>query len=335
MSNDVFNTTDGAFSFRRLTESVMAIPYPPLRVSSMGLFEDRRLDTDLFVIEEKAGIITLLDEIPRDAPPTQLQEELAKARPFRIPAFKQERTILADKVLGRRAFGSEDQSETIEMARQQALDSMTLNHRVTHEHRRLGALRGQIFAADGTTVKLDLFTEFGVSQETEVDFDLPTATSGAILTAASGIVRKITTNLGATPFSGVHALCSSGFWDALIANAEVRETYLRWQDTAFLRQKQAFGSMSWGGIEWEEYRGSGTTVIPTDKAIFFPTGVSGLYLDHWAPANWLETVNRPGIPINAKAAVDPEFQAWVKIQTQSHHLPICTRPKVLMLGKKA
>lgn len=333
--NDVFNTTDGAFSFRRLTQAVLSIPYPPLRVSSLGLFEDRRIDTDLFSIEEKAGIITVLDPVPRDAPPQQLAEELATVRPFRIPAFKQERTIYADKVLGRRAFGAETESETIEMARQQALESMTLNHRVTHEHRRLGGLQGKIYAADGVTVLVNLFTEFNVVQEAEVDFDLPTAAGGAIQAACSGIVRKIATNLGGTPFRGVRALCSSGFWDALIANAEVRESYLRWNESSWLREGKAFGAFNWGGIDWEEYRGAGNTKIPDDKAIFFPDGVPGLYLDHWAPANWLETVNRPGIPINAKAAVDPEFQAWVKIQTQSHHMPICTRPKVLMLGKKA
>lgn len=334
---DIFDATTGAFHIRRLTEAVNKVPHTPQQCTSLGLFEDRQVDSDLIAIEEKDGVIEILPETTRQGVSQQITDEKATLRPFRIPAFKQSRTLNADEVFRVREFGSEDRMRTIEAKRDEELARMRRNHDVTKEWRFIGALRGQILDSDGTTVKLNLFTEFGVSQETEVDFDLPTAGSGAIMEACSGIVRKIRTNLGAAPATGVHAFCSPEFWDALVKNAEVRDSYLRWRDGEFLRTGQVFGSFSWGGIDWEEYRGSvgATQFIPADKAIFFPKGVPGLYLQHWAPAPWIETVGTRGMPIYAKAAIDPKFQAYIEIETQSHGLPVVTRPKVLMLGKKA
>jgi Phage major capsid protein E len=46
---------------------------------------------------------------------------------------------------------------------------------VAAEHLRVGAIKGKILDADGSAVIYDLFTEFGVSQHTEIDFDLDNA----------------------------------------------------------------------------------------------------------------------------------------------------------------
>jgi hypothetical protein len=76
-------------------------------------------------------------------------------------------------------------------------------------------------------------------------------------------------------------------------------------------------------------------IIPdTNKAHFFPVGVPGLFRQYNAPADFVETVNTLGLPRYAKQAVDQEFGRWVKLHTQSNPLPICTRPKVLIKGKR-
>ena len=63
------------------------------------------------------------------------------------------------------------------------LAMMAMKHDATLEHLRIGAIKGQILDADGTTILYDLFDEFGVSQQAEVDFDLdnnaPAPGSGA------------------------------------------------------------------------------------------------------------------------------------------------------------
>ena len=40
------------------------------------------------------------------------------------------------------------------------------------------------------------------------------------------------------------------------------------------------------------------------------------------------------LPRYAKQAVDQQFARWVMLHVQSNPLPICTRPRVLIKGKR-
>ena len=99
---------------------------------------------------------------------------------------------------------------------------------------------------------------------------------------------------------------------------------------------QARGSFEYAGIVFEEYRGRVGTVDFTDasKAYFFPVGVPGLFRQYNAPADFVETANTIGLPRYAKQAVDQQFARWVMPHVQSNPLPICTRPRVLIKGKR-
>jgi Phage major capsid protein E len=116
----------------------------------------------------------------------------------------------------------------------------------------------------------------------------------------------------------------------------VEKAYERFLDGAFLRRGQARGSFEYAGILFEEYRGRVGTVDFTDasKAYFFPVGVPGLFRQYNAPADFVETANTICLPRYAKQAVDQQFARWVMLQVQSNPLPICTRPRVLIKGKR-
>jgi hypothetical protein len=117
---------------------------------------------------------------------------------------------------------------------------------------------------------------------------------------------------------------------------EVAKAYDRYLDGAFLRQGQARGSFEYAGILFEEYRGKVGAVDFTDasKAYFFPVGMPGLFRQYNAPADFVETANTIGLPRYAKQAVDQQFARWVMLHVQSNPLPICTRPRVLIKGKR-
>ncbi|MGH6898755.1 MAG: major capsid protein [Geminicoccaceae bacterium] len=70
------------------------------------------------------------------------------------------------------------------------------------------------------------------------------------------------------------------------------------------------------------------------KAYFFPVGVPGRFRQYNAPADFVETANTIGLPRYAKQAVDQQFARWVMLHVQSNPLPICTRPRVLIKGKR-
>jgi hypothetical protein len=81
---------------------------------------------------------------------------------------------------------------------------------------------------------------------------------------------------------------------------------------------------------------AGRSVDFTDgsKAYFFPVGVTGLFRQYKCAADFVETANTIGLPRYAKQAVDQQFARWVMLHVQSNPLPICTRPRVLIKGKR-
>ena len=120
-------------------------------------------------------------------------------------------TILADEVQNVRAFGSENMLEGVQAVVSQRLTEMATKMDATLEHLRVGAIKGQILDADGTAVIYDLFTEFGVTAHTEIDFDLDNASPapGAVKKKCHDIRRKIEDELGVVPYDHIHAMCGA------------------------------------------------------------------------------------------------------------------------------
>ena len=333
---DIFNSD--AFSVISLTDAINKKPYQPGQVLGLGIFEEKGVSTTSVMIEEKDGILYLVENRPRGASGQQNLTEKRKARSLIITHLPTADRILADEIQGIRAFGSESQLVAVEAVVSERMGTMSSSLDATVEHLALGAIKGQILDSDGATVIYDLFTEFGVSQATEVDFDLDNASpgSGVVRKKCAGILRTMATNLGAAPVRAAHAYCGSAFFDDLIAHPEVRETYLNQQEAAELRSGYLGERVTYGGITFEEYRGSigGVDFVNADKAHFFPVGVPGLFKLYYGPADYIETVNTIGLPKYMKQAADERFNKYVDLEAQSNPLPLCTRPKALIKAKR-
>ncbi|RQW89950.1 MAG: major capsid protein [Geobacter sp.] len=341
---DVFNSD--AFSLVSLTDAINNVPFIPGRLGQLGLFVEQPVNTTSVMIEEKDGVLYLVENKPRGSAAQQNQTSKRKARSLVLTHLPVGDRIIADEIQNVREFGSNDQAKAIINVVNGRLADMSNSLDATLEHLRIGAIKGQILDSDGSTVIYNLFTEFGVSQESEVDFDLDNAApaSGVLRKKCAAVVRKIGDNLGATPYAGVHCLCGDAFFDDLLAHPEVVESYKGTPMAEVLRQGYVYpnsgqkisGAFEFGGIVFENYRGKvgNTTYVNTDKAHFFPVGATGLFKTYFGPANYMETVNTLGLPKYAKVAPDMQFQKWVDLEAQSNPLPICTRPKVLMLGKR-
>ncbi len=333
---DIFSNS--AFSLTSLTDAINKVPFVPGRLGQLGIFDESGVSTTSVMIEEREGSLSLIETSPRGAPATQNLHNKRKARSLVVPHIALEDTVLADEVQNVRAFGTENALEGVQNVVNLRLAEMARKHDATLEHLRIGAIKGQVLDADGTSVLYDLFGEFGVTQHTEIDFDLDNATpaKGAVRKKCHDVVRKVEDELGAAPYTYVHAFCSATFFDDLVSHPEVEESYRRYQESAFLRAGLVRKSFEYAGITFEEYRGKVGSVdfIPDGKAHFFPVGVPGLFRQYNAPADFVETANTIGLPRYAKQAVDQEFGRWVKLHTQSNPLPICTRPKVLIKAKR-
>lgn len=337
---DVFN--QDAFSVRSLTDAINKIKFVPGRIGQLGIFTETSVSTTIIMVEEKDGVLSLVKPSPRGAPGQTIDNSKRSARPFVVPHFEINDAVMAEEVQNVRAWGSESQLETVQgkIAERMAIHSQSLE--ATEEYARIGAIKGIVTYADGST--LNLFTEFSVSQEAEVDFDLDNATpaSGALRKKCATVARTIATNLDGVPYSGIHAFCGDAFFDDLLAHKEVVESYKGTPMAQVLREgyvlpngSKIYGAFEFGGIVWENYRGAvgGTSFIDTDKCHVFPQGVPGLFRTTYAPADYNETVNTMGQRLYAKQYAMPNGKG-VNLDVQMNCLCYCTRPKSLIKGKR-
>jgi hypothetical protein len=337
---DIFR--QDAFSVLSLTDSINDLVFAPGRIAEMGLFTSRSITTTSAVLEKKGNALVLVAPTPRGAPGITVPKKQGNIRQLPVPHFEINDAIMAEEVQGVRAFGTEDQVETVmgRIAEREAEHSQSMA--ATTEYSQLGAIKGVVTYADGST--LDLFAEFGVTQVAEIDFDLDNASpaEGVLRKKCAGVVRTIAAELGGLPWSGmVRALVGDAFFDDLLAHKEVRDSYKGWTEAQILREGyieasgKSYGAFEFGGIVWENYRGAvgATSFIETDKAHFFPMNVPGLFRQYWAPADYIETVNTPGRRLYAKQWPMPNDKG-VNLDVQMNELNIATRPRSLLKGKR-
>jgi hypothetical protein len=119
------------------------------------------------------------------------------------------------------------------------------------------------------------------------------------------ILRHIEDNLSGEYMTGIHALVSPEFVDALTPHTKVKEAYERWQEGAALRNGMTSG-FTFCEITFEEYRGQATDpdgnvrrFIERDKGNYFPIGTANTFTTSFAQADFNETVNTLGQPLYA------------------------------------
>lgn len=337
---DIFK--DDAFGVVALTDAVNKLKYVPGRLGQIGIFMPSGVSTTSVAIEERDGVLELIAPTPRGGPGATLDKTKRALRSLVVPHFEINDAVMAEEVQNVRAFGQESVAETIQGKVMERGQVHTQSLESTHEYQRVGAVKGLITYADGST--LDLFSTFGVSQITEVDFDLDNSApaSGALRKKCSDVIRKIGNELGGTPFTGVHSLCGDNFFDDLTAHPEVVESYRGTSMAQVLREgvvmpngNKIWGAFEFGGIVWENYRGSvgATTFVESDKAHLFPTGAPGLFRSYYAPADYTETVNTMGQRLYMRQYPMPNGKG-IHLDSQMNALDICTRPRTLIKAKR-
>jgi len=333
---DVFNSN--GFGTIELTQGLYKQPYKPQMLGSMGLFTPRGITQRSFAIEELSGTLSLIQTSPHGAPPVEATHQKRTLKSFSTVHLAKGDTINASEVIGVRGFGVNDLvtiQGLINDRQRNLMDSMEL----TFENMRLGAVQGIVTDADASTL-YNWFTEFGISQDSEIDFDLDNAapTSGAVRKCCAQVVRQtLVASQGMWgPGARIVALCGDTFYDQLVNHAEVRTTYLNYQAAAALREPYAWDTFNYGGIQFINYRGcdDGSSVcIDTLKAKFFPVGVPGLFQVIFSPLENETFVNTPGIPYYAVSVPDRDRAMWTRIELYSMPCFMCTRPKMLQKAK--
>ena len=317
---DIFN--NDAFSVSQLTQTIIDVPRVPTRLGDLGIFQEYGINTTTFMIERKGSNLQLVPTAPRGGVGQTLESENRKLIPVATVHLPQRDSILADVVQGVRAFGSETEVEAMSTVVAQRLEKMKSNLDLTLEYHRVGALKGLVLDADGTSQILNLYTLFGMTQVTQFWNIATSGTSADPKELCVKLKRAIREKLGGRSFTRVRVECSVGFFDKLIAHQNMKKAWDLWQNGQFGRSDQSDSDFEFAGVVFHIYEGGvgGTDFIEDGFAYAYPEGVRGMFQTAFAPADYMETVNTTGLPYYAKQEVMP-FNKGVMLESQSN--PIC------------
>lgn len=330
---DIFN--DDAFSLRSLTLAMNDVPYQPRLIGSMGLFNEAGVTSNLMQIERKGTTLSLIPAKPMGTPGRPETKDKSTLIPISTVHLPQRESVLAAEVMGIRAFGTESEVKTVQGLVNTQLEKMRDNIDATIEWQRIGAIKGQVLDADGVTVLMDMFTTFGLTQQTEA-MALTTDATKVKLKVTSAI-RKIEAKLGGIMSRGYVAVCGKAFFDAMVTHPIVEGAYNRWLEGAFLRDLQrdqdsvSSPGFPYAGVAWREYSGvvSGQSFIADDDAYLIPMGVRDMFQTRYSPADYIETVNTMGIPYYARQQL-MDFNKGVEIESQSNPINFNSRPDAVI-----
>lgn len=330
---DVFQ--NDAFSLVSLLAAIEEMDHNPQFLGSLNLFESEPVRTRVVSVENREGTLELIQTTPIGAPLPQRSKDPRTMRNFNTVRIAKGSSITADQLQGIRAFGTESELQQVQTEVAARMQRLTNDVELTWEHHRLGAVQGIVLDADGSTI-VNFFTEFGVTQPAMVDIPFDTLTAGNLRPLIESQITRPMIRAAKGAFvqsSRIIALCGDDFWDNLVNHAEVRTTYLNHEAAAALREPTAFGTFRFAGVDWINYRGTddeSTVGIGASQARFFPANAPGVFKVAWAPAEFLDTVNQPGVPLRPMTVVDPSGRnAYVDVEVYSYPLFMCTRPAVL------
>lgn len=334
LTMDVFK--QDAFSAISLTEAVRRAQTIPGLIGSLGLFTPVPVRTRTVAVEQKASTLRIVQTSEPGAPRTRRSNDKASIIDLRVRRIEEASTITAESLQGIRAFGSETELKTLQMEvaerQQMVIDDLS----ATVERLRLSCINGILVDADDTVI-YNYYTTFGFTAASEIAFNWASRTAVKKF-IAENVTRPIIRAMGGIVAPGMRivALCGDEFFDNLQENAEYRATYLQTERASELLKNTVFQSIEAWGITWINYRGTddnSTVAIPTTKVRFFPVGVRGLFQEAFAPAPTFDLVNTRGQEWYSRIVTDDKRNEYADVEVESHRLPICTRPEVLLSGR--
>ena len=341
--------TGNAFGVSSLTLALNQVPYIPGLIGRLNLFEEKRLTTTTTMIEVRGQRLALVPERPRGAPPTPDVVDPRSIVPVAIPHFPVRNSLYADAVQNVRAFGTEDQLETVLGVVNEREANLGRRLDLTLEYLRLGAVKGIVTtAADRDTgaplQQYDLFDAFHVQPQPLLNWPIVGAGStGGEAAAWAGQLTGLINNLGrlmANAISGgmyqrIHGIAGKTFYDAFAMHPERRQVYVFGAAPQAPLIDSILGTqVVFRDVTIEEYRGQVGAIkfVADDMCHFFPVGAPDLFAEIYAPADYMETVNTIALPRYSKME-EMRFDKGVEIEAQMNVLPMCSQPRTLFTAQ--
>lgn len=316
-------------------EMTLAVNKLPLtRYRFAPLFESRGVRTTSVEIDLKKGRIVLVADSPRGSVP-ESKAGLGSTRSAKIlPTchLAMADAIRPEDIQDVRAFGMDEPISAASVINDK-MSELKDNVEMTCELHRLGAIKGQVLDADGTTVLYDLFKIFNASKKSvSVPFPTTEKQDNPILAAITSAKRHCEASMGGVPLSRMECVIGADFYDKLTGHGLVRSYFEDW-----LARQQDFGDNDYrkrgfiyGGVTFFEASEviGGRQLVEADKGHLYPVA-PGVFTQFFAPADWMETANTIGQPFYAQMW-PIEANRGYHVEVQSNPLTLCTFPEALV-----
>lgn len=219
---------DPRFGIGPMSEAILNTPNEYGMLSSLGLFSAKGIAETTVKIDIKNKQLNIIPTSPRGAP---APKDSSDSRSMKVlPTFRHALggSLLADEFQNVRKFGGDGQHEVFEERLMEKLEDLSQKHRQTQEYLRWGALKGNVYDADGVTVLYNVYDEMGETQKT-VDFHLGQA-GDPMQAGTDELLDHIELNSNGEPVAGILKICSPGYFTKLMSNADFRAAYAQYSN---------------------------------------------------------------------------------------------------------
>lgn len=329
------------FQVQDWTTELAMVPNIRTPLSDLGIFREESIATTTVTFEQTFGTLGLINDVYRGGQVLANKDETRKLHTYAVPYHKIVDYITQADLQGVRAYGSADQAETQAAVLDRKMTRMKRSALMTKEYSRFYALtQGQIWSPSGTVVHSSFYTDFGVTRK-EVGFALTTGTTD-VLAKIEEVIAHIQDNaLSGDVYNGVVALCSPGFFQALISHAKVAESYKYYSSTQEPLRNRLGGDTTlyrefrFGGVLFREVRDAvnGTPFVPADEAYFVPTGTQDTFVSYAAPSAKMPMSNTLGEDMYMWEYPDPKGEK-IELELEFSHVHLLRRPQVVVKATK-
>lgn len=330
------------FTTLKLTQAIEKRQNEYGMLNGMGLFGEVGIADRHVKIETKDSALQIIPTSPVGTPAPA--EDSPDSRKVRIlPTFRHAKkyTLLAEELQGVRRFGSDDETESFDIKMVEKLDLIQREQRQTKEFLRWGALKGDVYDADGTTVLYNSYTEMGETQKT-IEWDLNAAgdTDTPIDDGSNELIDYLEDEALGEVVTGVVKLCSPGYHAKLMKNKSFRDAYKYYDGQPNPHRNTLRRPFEFKDVIYIRHRGKctfkkadGTLVthqfIPDNEAIAVPLGTVETFRTFFAPGEFIEAVNTIGQEIYVKPKI-MDLDMGVELHAFSYPLNIVTKPRLIV-----
>lgn len=314
-------------------------------INALGVFNHEYKTQRLVQINRTTEAVALMEDRNWNERKPTLKGADREHTLVAIPHLPVQDVILPDDIQGNVDMDALFRGEiavplTVQKVMAEKLRRIRQSQSLTLEYARMQLLKdGTAYAPNGTIVT-NFYTEFGESRQTRF-LDLASTTENP-LAKVSDVFAEIQDGVETGAIvTDVIALCSTTFFNALIQNPFITESYLHFQQpqgTDILNQRlgtrapldRRYRVFEYGGVTWIEARGGvgGSPYVESGKAYIFPRGTDS-FRTMFAPANKFSSVNQVAQELYLFSTTG-EKDDKIELEGESNFLNALVRPQIVM-----